>query len=216
MSTYDAWEEMRRQKFESELRAEINEKKHKRLETAIERCGLNLALKEKTFDSYVATEDWQKIAKASCQKYAENPERWLLVSGPSGCGKTHLCTAIVKSILDRGIPVWYMLYREEINRLKPIDGVEPDEREAKMWTFKTCQVLYIDDLFKGGASKADIKVMFELIDYRYRTNKTTIVSTELTMRQLVEVDAAIAGRIAEGAKKVLIKHEKDRNYRIEL
>ena len=186
------------------------------MKKAMEYSGLDLLIKNKTFDSYEATEDWQKIAKGSCIKYASNPEKWLLVSGPTGSGKTHLCTAVVGEMIKKGIPVWYMLYREEIDKLKLMDGIEYEEREAKMRLYKTAQVLYIDDLYKGGASKADVKAMFELIDYRYRTDKKTIISTELTPQQLAEIDGAIAGRIIEKSKKVLIRNEVNRNYRMSM
>lgn len=208
------YEERKKRKWQQEYESEIRQKKADQVKKAMEYSGLDMLIRDKTFDKYDAVEDWQKIAKASCMKYASNPDKWLLVSGPTGSGKTHLCTAVVGSMINKGIPVWYMLYREEIDKLKLMEGVDPEEREKKMRLYKTAQVLYIDDLFKGGASKADVKAIFELIDYRRRTNKITIISTEMTPQQIAEIDEAVAGRIVENTKKVLIKYEKDRNYRM--
>ena len=148
-----------------------------------------------------------------CQNYADNPQEWLLVSGPSGCGKTHLCTAVVGKMIEQEKPVWYMLYREEINKLKGI-GVEPEERDSLMRLYKTAGILYIDDLFKGGSSQADVRAMFELLDYRYREKKQTIISTELSSDELTAVDEAVAGRIMQDTKKILISAEAGRNYRL--
>ena len=206
------WAEESRKRFEEEWQAEIRQKKREQLELALDKSGLRTAIQTLTFDSYVAEEPWQKRAKQICQRYADNPHGWLLVSGPSGCGKTHLCTAVVGKMIEQEKPVWYMLYREEINKLKGI-GVEPEERDKIMQFYKTAGILYIDDLFKAGSSQADVRAMFELIDYRYREKKQTIISTELSPDELKTVDEALAGRMMQDASKVFISAEPGRNYR---
>lgn len=212
---YAEFERRRDAAFQAELEQEILEKKRQQVKKAIEESGLKPQLKNKTFDNYHDKKSWQKRAKRLCQEYAESPDgKWLLVSGPTGCGKTHLCTAVVKALYDKQIPVWYMLYRDDINSLKPMQGVDPEERGRKMKLFKTVKALYIDDLYKGGITKAELSVMFELIDYRYRNNLQTIVSTELELQQMIDIESAIAGRIIEKSKKVLIKYGEDRNYRL--
>lgn len=203
MSTSDA-------RFYAELHREIAEKKKQRVIRSLEESGLSDAIKRQTFGSFEAVEDWQKRAKTTCMAFADNPDGWLLLSGQSGCGKTHLCTAVVGKLIEQEIPVRYMLYRDEIGRLKQ---EEPAEREKKMDMFKRAACLYIDDLFKGGVTEADVRIMFELFDYRYRANLTTIVSTELTAAELRQVDDAIAGRIIERARTVFIKQADNRNYR---
>lgn len=212
-NTYEIEKRMQRQ-FEEDLREELMQKRKARVERAIKESGLDRMLKTKTFDSYIAKEDWQKIAKMSCMKYAENPNRWLLVCGQSGSGKTHLCTAIVSTLIAKEIPVWYMLYREEINRLKNMNGNDPEERERKMRLYKGAEVLYIDDLFKGSASKSDVATMFDLLDARRRTDKLTIISTEYNPDELKAIDEGVAGRITENTKKVMINWEEGRNYRM--
>ena len=62
----------------------------------MEKSGLKNIIREKTFDSYAATEPWQKTIKAGAVAYAEHPEGWLLFCGQPGSGKTHLCTAIAR------------------------------------------------------------------------------------------------------------------------
>lgn len=195
------------ERFYAELQKEIAEKRKQRVIRSLEQSGLTEAIKRQTFDSFEDTEDWQKRAKRTCMEYAENFDGWMLVSGPSGCGKTHLCTAVVGKMIDQDIPVVYMLYRDEMGKLKQ------EEREKRMDMFKRASCLYIDDLFKGGVTEADIRIMFELLDYRYRANRITIISTELSAAELRSVDDAIAGRIIEKAKTVFIKQDANRNYR---
>lgn len=210
----EAYEARRKRQFQEALQAEVAEKKAAQIKTALEKSGLINTIKTKTFDSYETQQDWQKMAKTICLQYAENPEGWLLVSGPSGCGKTHLCTAVVGRLTEHNLPVWYMLYREEVDKLKPMSGNDSEERIRMMNRYKSAGSLYIDDLFKGGASQADVKAIFELLDYRYRNNKRTIISTELSLEQLMDIDTAIGGRISELSKKVLIKNVAGRNYRL--
>ncbi len=212
---YAEFEKRRDVAFLKELEQEIQEKKRQQVKKAYEESGLKTLLDNKTFDNYHDKEPWQQRAKRLCKKYASSPDgKWLLVSGPTGCGKTHLCTAVVKTLFDQEIPVWYMLYREDINHLKPMQGVDAEEREQKLRRFKTAKALYIDDLYKGSASNAELSIMFDLIDYRYRNNLQTIISTEFDLDQLIATESAIAGRIVEKSKKVLINNDPDRNYRM--
>ena len=48
-------------------------------------------------------------------------------------------------------------------------------------------MLLIDDLFKGSISKSDVNIVFELLNYRYFNNLPVIVSTELCVRDIMEV-----------------------------
>lgn len=179
----------------------------------IERSGLARAIRVKTFDSFATEEEWQKGSKEKAKQYAENPSGWFLACGQSGSGKTHLCTAIAGKLLNKGIAVRYMLWREDSVKLKAI--VMKEEYQRQLMPFKTAQCLYIDDLFKGKINDADINLAFELLDYRYRNDLLTIVSTELNLNELIEFDEAIGSRIKEMSQghRVWIAKDRKKNYR---
>ena len=62
---------------------------------------------------------------------------------------------------------------------------------------------------------ADVNVAFEIINYRYNNpSLLTIISSELTEADLLDIDEAVAGRIFERAKSISISKNRDRNYRI--
>ena len=70
-----------------------------------------------------------------------------------------------------------------------------------MEPLKQVTCLYIDDLFKCGGepTSADKNFTFELLNYRYNNQLPTVISTELTPRQLGVLDGAVGSRIvAEG------------------
>lgn len=45
--------------------------------------------------------------------------------------------------------------------------------------FKRVQILFVDDFLHGKATEFELEKAFELIDFRYRSDKKTIISSEL-------------------------------------
>ena len=87
-------------------------------------------------------------------------------------------------------------------------------------------MLYIDDLFKTGRESgglfqrptvADINLAYEILNYRAdRPKLMTILSSECLLEQLIEIDEAIGGRIAELSAPYVFSISPDRkkNYRL--
>jgi DNA replication protein DnaC len=70
-----------------------------------------------------------------------------------------------------------------------------------LYELKTFPVLYIDDFLKGGITDADIRLAFELLNYRYNNSSLlTIISSEVDLKNIFDADEALAGRIYERAK----------------
>lgn len=189
----------------------------------MKRSGLKDIIKDYTFDKFDDAEPWQKSIKNAAVEYAKNPEGWFFLGGQSGAGKTHLCTAICREFLLAGKRVKYMLWRDDIVKIKGA-VTDSEEYSKAIDQFKTIDVLYIDDLFKTGKAAdnstqkptgADINVAFEIINYRYNNpSLLTIISSELTEDELIDIDEAIGGRIYERAKAFTIGKSRGRNYRI--
>lgn len=161
----------------------------------IEKSGLADKIEMYRFDNFKCTSSWQLQVFTKAKEYALNPKGWFALLGQSGAGKTHLCTAICNEFLQKGIPVKYMLWVDESNRLKQIitDG---EEYKVAMDDYKNVKVLYIDDLFKSQPTPADLKLAFEILNYRYmRDDLITIITSEMLLDDLP--DEAIAGRIKQ-------------------
>lgn len=197
----------------------------------LKRSGLKNIVKEYTFDKYEAKEDWQvkmkQVATRFCKDDSEADNHWLFIGGQSGCGKTHLCTAAAVVFIKKGYNVRYMLWRDEISNIKARIN-DADEYAEMMKELKEADVLYIDDLFKSGKGEdgkpkaptaADINVAFEILNYRYNNPQlVTIISSELTVWELCDIDEALAGRISERTKAsgycMNIKKDISRNWRL--
>lgn len=188
----------------------------------MKRSGLQNIIGENQFDKFTTGEPWQKTIKDSAVEYARDIKGWFMIAGQSGCGKTHLCTAICREALLRGQGVAYMVWQEDAPRLKA--KINDSDYGDAVGYFKAADLLYIDDLFKPGKqdgrtvhpSSADIKLAFEILNHRYVQGKPTVISTEWTLDELIEIDEATAGRIAQraGAFAISIPCDRTKNYRL--
>ena len=186
----------------------------------LKRSGIEHTLKRCTFDNYKATEAWQKRLKEGVFRFLNNVEtldnKWLYIGGGSGCGKTHLCTAAAGELLKREYDLRYMLWVDESTKLKAT--ITDDVKYAEMIEpIKNAEVLYIDDLFKLPPTAADIKLAYEIINYRSQNPEfITIISSEKYITELEEIDSATGSRIYEMSRGNThnIKRDKTRNYRM--
>lgn len=189
----------------------------------LKKSGLQDAI-NKSFDTYETDTEWRAKLKGMVMQWLNNDEgKWLFIGGAPGSGKTHLCSAAMLKLLKRDKEVYYMLWREDVPKLKGLIK-EQDKYEQKMSEIKNVDVLYIDDLFKTGRAEngarqrptvADINLAFEIINHRYVTNKVTVITSECTDLDLVDIDQALAGRIVEKAKPYCVSLKgKDKDYRL--
>ncbi|MFJ7974872.1 ATP-binding protein [Peribacillus sp. NPDC096379] len=133
--------------------------------------------------------------------------------GQPGSGKTHLLTAIANNLMQRkNISVLYFPYVEGFNDLK--DDFE--KLATKLARMRQVDVLFIDDLFKPlkGEPRAtiwQIEQMYAVINYRYLNHKPILVSSELTVDEIVNVDEALGTRIYQMCQNYTVAIKGDRN-----
>lgn len=190
--------------------------------------GLKDVMEKYTFASYETNEGWQKTLKETAMKFTTDDEHtWFFVGGQSGCGKSHLCTAICTRYLKQNKNVKYMMWRDDSNYIKSIIN-NSEEYQNAIQSYKKVDVLYIDDLFKMGKNQqgevprpttADINLAFEILNYRYNNKSlVTIISSERRINDLMDIDTAVGGRIAEMTTNygyaLDIKDDPKKNYRI--
>lgn len=182
----------------------------------LEESGLAEQVERYTFKRFKTDKPYQKDMARKASEYAKGQYkqgRWFFVGGQSGSGKTHICTAIAGQIIKQGHAAKYMLWREDSMNLKSMVNTEEYARAIKK--YKNVYCLYIDDLFKGRVSEADINLAFELIDARYRKRYPTIISSEYTISGIAEIDEAVAGRITECGTCINIGKDKHKNIRLQ-
>lgn len=124
------------------------------------RSGLQHIIQDYTFARFQATEPWQQKLKAAAQAYAQSLEGWFFFGGQSGSGKTHLCTAICRQALHQGKQVRYMLWRDDVSRIKAVAN-QGEEYNAAIAPYKHAELLYIDESLAGRIAER-AKNLFEL------------------------------------------------------
>lgn len=138
----------------------------------------------------------------------------IILMGSIGGGKTHISTAIANELMKKGIGVMYFGYRDVIVKIKQ-QIMDADGYEKLMRRYKNCNVLMIDDLFKGSVTASDLNILFEIINYRYLKNAPMIISSERCMDDIIGIDEAIGSRIYEMCGQYCVELKGSKlNYRI--
>lgn len=187
--------------------------------------GLADSVKRYTFENFQAIEPWQRAMLETAQKYAEQGAKdgaWMFFGGNPGAGKTHLATAIVGKLI-RELDVCYSVWPQMAQALKAC-VMDDEAYDRQMKRYQRAQVLLLDDFLKPGrdrkgneegASAADMRLAFDLLNARYLNRLPTIISSEWHIGELAEMDEATASRIYEqcGEYVVNIKRAAGRNWR---
>ena len=187
----------------------------------LKKSGLDLAIREKTFDKFIVEQPYQGNMLNKGRVYAEKGIEhgyWFFVGGQPGCGKTHICTAIAREVLYKKA-LHYVLWND-------FARLEGEAIKSQIEEYKTTPVLYIDDFFKpvkdykGNRQfpgMAEVRLAFEIINYRYIKNLPTIISSEWSIKELDGIDEAIASRIYEKCNSYIVtiqsNKEKNRRYK---
>lgn len=190
----------------------------------LSRSGLETLVRRSTFDQYQTPEEWQRTAKALAQSYAKGPDGWFLATGNAGSGKTHLCVAICRELMLRGMETRYVLWREVVARIRAL-AFKDAEYQALAKELKTVQVLYIDDFLKAGidprtgeprVTSEEINTAFEILNARYNDlSLVTVISTERSVEDILRLDQALGSRIYERSKGHILRLDgAEKNWRM--
>jgi DNA replication protein DnaC len=185
-------------------------------------AGINPEKRTQTFSNFQVWNEYSRKAKDTSIAYykdfeniRKNRKNSIMICGQVGSGKTHLSVALALNFLNKNIKVVYMPYRDVITKIK--QKMLDDEHYKKIISkYKTCDVLLMDDVFKGKINETDINIVFEILNYRYLNHLPIIVSTEFTVEKLLCFDEAIGSRIYEMCKDYIVEIDKckENNYRL--
>lgn len=109
----------------------------------------------------------------------------LLMQGATGLGKTHLSLAIAKTAIDMGFGVIYgsapslmgKLEKEKFHR-------DWEDAETVENHLLECDLLILDDLGTEFSTSFSCSAIYNILNSRLMASKPTVISTNLTMREL--------------------------------
>lgn len=161
-----------------------------------------LKLGEETFDSFnieyydsasekggVSPRENMDVVYEICSNYAQRfgeKEKItnLFMSGAPGLGKTFLSTCIAKVVSELGFSVVYDTAVSVFSRFEDEHfsraNVDTEELRADIARYMNCDLLILDDLGTEMTTAFTISALYDLINTRIRTNKKTIISSNLT------------------------------------
>jgi DNA replication protein DnaC len=184
--------------------------------------GINVEMTKHTFTNFEVWNETSQRAKDTAVAYytdfkeiRNERKNSILLCGQVGSGKTHLSVALGLNFLKQKIKVVYMPYRDVITKIKQ-NMLDQEYYIKTLSKYQLCEVLLIDDLFKGKINESDINIVFEIINYRYLNFLPIIVSSEFSIERLLNFDEAVGSRIYEMSKDYVVEIEKDmrNNYRL--
>ncbi len=131
-----------------------------------------------------------KQAVAECHNFIDNFEnkpKNLLFYGDTGVGKTFLSNCIARDLLDAGYSVIYFTAFQLFDILsKGVFEKDADAIAAHQNIFD-CDLLIIDDLGTELANSFTTSQLFLCVNERILRQKSTIISTNLSLGQIVDV-----------------------------
>ena len=184
--------------------------------------GINVEQSKLTFTNFeIWNESSQRTKETAIAYYQDFYEikgrrkNSILLCGQVGSGKSHCSIAIALNLLKQRIKVVYMPYRDVITKIKQ-NMIDEEYYQKTISKYQLCEVLLIDDLFKGKINDSDINIVFEIINYRYLNFLPLIVSSEFSIDRLLAFDEGVGSRIYEMCKDYVVEIEKDinNNYRL--
>jgi DNA replication protein DnaC len=147
-------------------------------------------------------------------------DQGLLLTGPCGVGKTHLAAAIIRGLVERGVPCLFYEFGALLKMIQESYNALAQTSEMKVLApvYET-EVLMLDEL---GASKPTDWVrdmMMQIINSRYNDRKLTVFTTnyfDVRSNQSEEtledrIGVRLRSRLHEMCKTVIIEGD---DYRL--
>lgn len=154
----------------------------------------------KTFDPHFVSHGADEIramqsAHRTAMKYGEEPKDWLVIAGQTGHGKTRLAAAIGNYSRGEGKRVMFVVVPDLLDRLRSAyNPSNPRSFDDLFDQVRNVPLLILDDLgAQSGTPWADEK-LFQLINHRYNACLPTVITTNLTMR---DMDARLRSRLTD-------------------
>ncbi len=119
-----------------------------------------------------------------CRNFAENfsdGAMSLFINGSSGLGKTFLAQAIARTVAERGFSV---IYDTAFSLLGALEDIKFGRREDDLDAIYTCSLLIIDDVGCEMATPFTTSALYNIINSRLLSGKSTVVISPLKREEL--------------------------------
>jgi hypothetical protein len=142
-------------------------------------------------------EDFSEKLQGFVIDWLKNPTDGLFVHGTAGSGKTHLAAAIFIDLVQHRQRVRFRRAAQLFQSIRDSYGQEDVSEEEVLRDYIEPKFLVLDDLGTGSLSDHERRYSLEVIDRRGNDQKPTIITTNWTLKQIVErLDERVASRLS--------------------
>ena len=188
------------QKFSTPTHSAPNLKnKTKKPEPFLKNNKLTLTPKY-TFDNFVVG-NGNRFAHAACLAVAQSPSKSynpLFVYGGVGLGKTHLMQAIGRHIAQQNVKTKVLYISSEKFTNEMIDSIRDDRTVAFRDTYRSVDVLLIDDIqFLAGKERTQ-EEFFHTFNTLYDSNKQIVITSDSPPKDIPTLENRLISRFEWG------------------
>jgi len=159
------------------------------IRNAMRKTGLPEHYFDCTFDNFTIKirgkeNIYLKKAKTVLREFAEffglkKEQKGILLKGTIGCGKTHLCAALTRRLIERGLfNVLFIDFKELLENIKATFsyGSYFNEQDI-LYPIQNTSLLIIDDLGSERNTEWTEDVFARILNYRYNRNLPVVITT---------------------------------------
>ena len=158
---------------------------------------------QKDPDTGISPRQHMELVFMACRRYAETFDGKgsnLFLSGGPGLGKTFLSACIAAAVSDQG---WSVVYETAVNLCSRYEAIrfanrgDPEEAELDIRRYLQCDLLILDDLGMERDNAFTEGVVYEIINARLRSGKSTVISSNLSVEEISDrYNPQVASRLA--------------------
>lgn len=143
-------------------------------------------------------------ASSACRRYAERFEDMLksgcglLIYGKVGCGKTYLAASIANALVEQGRYVLMDTLPALTARMNAGFGAE---REYWLRKISAAHLMVLDDFGIERGTDYALEQAYEVVNARYRAARPLIVTTNLSLQQLMNEQDVARRRIYDRVRE---------------
>jgi len=166
---------------------------------SLESSGLSSLIKNQSFhtfsldyyennDKIMMTHNLNAMKDFAANFTPKNGLSWLFV-GPTGLGKTHLSTSVAVELIKKGYDVVYESAQQIMTDYETVrfsSALSADREMPDLTRYTEAELLIMDDLGTEMTTQYTLSCLYNIINTRINRNLSTIISTNLTQKELRE------------------------------
>lgn len=162
---------------------EAEEAKKQRVEMLKSISMMSSKVQNNTFEKWIGNEKEKSVCEKYCDTFSERmmKNQGLLFYGNSGAGKTFAASCIANCLIEKG----YSVLMSSFARLVNVTGTEIYSMIDRM---RSADLLIMDDLGAERNSSYAVERVWQIVDSRLLQNKPLIVTTNLTVTEMKNVE----------------------------